>query len=124
MSSRNVNWLFNLLMGRRLVAERSLQRHPEMIRIHLEEAKCDRIDKIPESALLSVVQEAYRRAAEGEPDQRARYGPHHEQLYQLSQQIVAALKKDPAADSRIRRILVAHGALEEPIQLPETAREK
>ena len=89
-----------------------------MIRIHLKEAKCDCIDRIPESALLSVVQEAYRRAAEEEPEHRARYGRHHEQLYQLSQQIVAALKKDPAADGRIRRILVAHGALEEPVLPP------
>ena len=114
MSTRHVNWIFNLLMGRRPVAERSLHRHTDMIRIHLDEAKCDCIDRIPESALLSVVQEAYRRAAEGEPDRRARYGPHHEQLYRLSQQIVAALKEDPAADSRICRILVAHGALDEP----------
>lgn len=115
MSIRRMAWFFDLLIGRSIVRERSLQRHPELIRIFLSEAKCACIDRIPESALISVVQEAYRRAAEEEPDQLARYGRHHEQLYQLSQQIVAALKKDPAADVRIRRILEAHGVLEVPI---------
>jgi len=95
-----------------------------MIRILLQDAKCDCVDKIPESALLSVVQEAYRRAAEEEPDQLARYGRYHHQLHLLSLQIVAALKKDPAADTRIRRILEAHGVLEVPIQLPEPTSER
>jgi hypothetical protein len=112
MSIRRINWFFDLFIGRSIVRERSLQRHPELIRLFLREAKCDCVDKIPESALLSVVQEAYRRAAEEESDNLARYGRHHGQLYQLSQQIAAALKKDPTADVRIRRILEAHGVLE------------
>ena len=116
MSIRRINWFFDLFIGRSIVRERSLQRHPELIRIILTEAKCECVDRIPESALMSIVQEAYRRAAEEEPDNLARYGRHHEQLHQLSQQIVAALKREPAADARIRRILEAHGVLE--VQIP------
>lgn len=124
MSTQSIGWFFDLLIGRCIVRQRSLQRHPELIRIYLSEAKCDCFDRIPESALVSVVQEAYRRAAEEEPDQLARYGRHHKQLHHLAQQIVAASKKDPAADVRIRRILEAHGVLEVPIQQLEPMQAK
>jgi nitrogenase subunit NifH len=117
-------WFFNLLIGRCIVRQRSLARHPELIRIYLSEAKCDFADKIPESALMSVAQEAYRRAAEVEPDQLARYGRHHEQLHHLSEQIIAALKRDPAADARVRRILEAHGVLEVQHQTSQPAAPK
>lgn len=124
MSVRRISWFFNLLVGRRPVVARSLSRHPAMIRVHLEEAGCERCRDIPESALVSIVQEAYRRAAEEAPDKIARYGRHHEQLHHLSQQIIAALKKDPAADGRVRRILEAHGVIELPNQQPEPMRAK
>ena len=105
MAIRHVNWFFNFINGRRIVRERSLLRHVEMIRIHLEELGCPEFQTLPESALTAVVQEAYRRAAEPEPDKLARYGPHHEQLRLLSMEIAAALRKEPTADSRIRSIL-------------------
>ena len=100
-----VQRFFNLLHGRGIVRERSLLRHTKMVRLHLEEMGCPDCKTLPESVLTAVVHEAHRRAAESEPDKRARYGPHHEQLRLLSIEIIAALKKDPAADPRIRSIL-------------------
>lgn len=76
-----------------------------MIRIHLEELGCPAFKTLPEPVLTAVVQEAYRRAAELEPDKLARYGPHHEQLRLLAGEVAAALRKEPSADARIRSIL-------------------
>lgn len=105
MAVRHVNWFFDLLFGRTVVRERSLLRHGEMIRLHLEELGCAASKTLPEPVLTAIVQEAYRRAAEPEPDKLARYGRHHEQLRLLSAEIVAVLKKEPSADARIRSIL-------------------
>jgi hypothetical protein len=105
MEIHHINWFFNLLIGRRIVRERSLRRHGELVRIYLDEAGCREAKTLPEPVVAAVVQEAYRRAAEPEADKMARYGPHHQQLHSLSLEVAAAIKKEPTADARIRSIL-------------------
>lgn len=108
MAIRQINWFFILIGGRCVVRESSLRRHGEMVRLHLEELGCPEFKTLPEPVLTAVVQEAYRRAADPEPDKLARYGPHHERLRLLSREIAAALRKEPTAEARIRSILEWH----------------
>jgi len=102
---RFIEWIFALLAGRAIVRQRSLLRGVDMVRIHLEDRGYAKFKDLPEQVLTPVVQEAYRRAAEGELDKRARYGPYYSQLRLLSVELASALQRGSSTDSRINSIL-------------------
>jgi hypothetical protein len=65
-----------------------------------------RAEQIPESVVIIIVQEAYRRAAEKESDKRARLGMFYRELEMAADNIIKAFQGKPQSDSRIRDILV------------------
>jgi hypothetical protein len=62
-------------------------------------------DKIPNSVVMVIVQEACRRAAERENDKRARLGMFYREIELAADNLIAAFHGEPQNDSRIRDIL-------------------
>ena len=61
--------------------------------------------------LHRLVEEAYRRAAEQERDNIARYGPLFKQIEVVADESAKVLRNDAAADGRVRRILEFGGVV-------------
>jgi hypothetical protein len=65
----------------------------------------NRGDRLPDSVVVVIVQEMYRRAAGKERDGRARLGNFYEEIELAADNIIAAFRGDPQSDSRIKDIL-------------------
>jgi hypothetical protein len=75
------------------------------LRVLLEDKGFEGFRQIPEHVFIALVQEACIRAAEEEPDKLPRYGRYYNQLDTIADSVIAAMRKEPSADARVKNIL-------------------
>ena len=97
------------LLARVTVKPSTLTRSVSLLRIFLEERGFEGAQSFSNDTCSKLVQEAWRRTAELEPDKIARCGPFYRQLDMLAGETVAAIHGSPNADLRIRQILEFSG---------------
>ena len=101
-----LDWFLKLIIRRVIVGPRGIQFSIRYLRAFLREHRqFKRVDQIPDSVALSIVQEAWRKAAAKEKDGRARYGQFDKEVELAADSIVAAFEGSQNVDSRIQGIL-------------------
>jgi len=111
MSIRLVNRLFALFNGRNIVHQQALGRGPAFLRLLFAEQKFEGHHRLPEQVYVVLVQEAYKRAGEKEPDKLARFGEYYRQMESIANSVIAAFNGQEDVDPRIRSILTFHRVL-------------
>lgn len=102
---RILHRFFVLLLGSAIVRQNSLGRGVTLLRIYLEEKGSPVANSLPEPVCTTLIQEAYRRAADVEADKIARYGKYYREIDAVAGEVIAAMNKSPSADPRIKGIL-------------------
>lgn len=69
------------------------------------------VSEIPAAVLEKFVWEAYRRAADGEDDKRARYGRFYEEIERVAAEIAKGLDGESDVDPSVKKILEFHRLL-------------
>ncbi len=108
--------LLGVLLGpyakRLIVSDRAVNRAVSYLKSELKDNRgFEQVDQIPDSAYLSIVQEALRRAGESEKDGRARSGQFLIEVDATADSVVAAFAGSENADPRIKNILVFNRVL-------------
>ena len=102
---RLLHRFFASLLGRAIVRPNSLVRGVTLLRIYLADKGFSAAESLPEPVCVTLIQEAYRRAADDEADKLARYGKYYRQIDTVANEVIAAMNRTPSADPRIKRIL-------------------
>jgi hypothetical protein len=102
---RLLHRFFVSLLGSAVVRQKSLVRGATLLRIYLDEKGSPVAQNLSEPICTTLVQEAYRRAADAEADKVARYGKFYRQIDAIANEVIAAMDKSPSADPRIKSIL-------------------
>jgi hypothetical protein len=101
-----VSKAFLFFFGRFIVLPNSIPAMVVYLREELKETGFDQQNDISDQVCLSIIQEAYRRAADVEADKQARYRPFYYQVEVAAKEVIAAYRGKASPDSRIKGILV------------------
>ena len=111
-----MNLLVKILMlpvARREVPANTLVNFKNLLRIDLK--KCEVLRPLLSDSLLErLVQEAYQRAADADPDGKARNCEMYRQVEQISSDVTRMSNGETEGDGSIRSILKHHGFQEPP----------